>query len=210
MGRYEELNDALTSAKNEHDIGEYLKQNLDLIKVLNEHSWNCVVPKAEFQIGTDYRADFIILSACSGYWNCVLIEMQGPHDKIYNKRNEQSRGLREAQRQVEDWKRYIGTNGPAFRNQLAKLAADMPAFCSRVDIHTLASTELRDPNTVVEYTYKILIGRRAYLDEANNGRRATHSDYEIVTFDRLLDYAKRLDEADLQRENDAKANAPRS
>ena len=210
MGRYEELNDALTRAKNEHDIDEYLKQNLDLIKVLNELSWNCAIPKAEFQIGTDYRADFIILSACSGYWNCVLIEMQSPYDKIYNKRNEQSCGLREAQRQVEDWKRYIGTNGPAFRNQLAKLAADMPAFCSRADIHTLASTELRDPKTVVEYKCKILIGRRACLDEDNNRRRSVHSDYEIVTFDRLLDYAKRLDEADRQRENDAKANALRS
>lgn len=210
MGRYEELNDALTSAKNEHDIDEYLKQNLDLIKVLNEHSWNCVIPKAEFQIGTDYRADFIILSACSGYWNCVLIEMQSPHDKIYNKRNEQSRGLREAQRQVEGWQMYIDTNGPAFRNQLAKLAADMPAFCSNAGIHTFATTELRDPKTVVRYKYKVLIGRRAYLDEANNGRRATHSDYEIVTFDRLLDYAKRLDEADQQRKNDEKANALRS
>ena len=63
MGRYEELNDALANAKNEHDIDVYLKQNLDLIRVLNEHSWNCVLPKAEFPIGTKYRADFIILSA---------------------------------------------------------------------------------------------------------------------------------------------------
>ena len=179
MGRYEELNDALTNARNEHDIDVYLKQNLDLISVLNEQSWNCVLPQAEFPIGTKYRADFIILSACSGYWNCVLIEMQSPHDIIYNKSNEQSRGLREALRQIQDWKMYIQTNEPAFREQLATLAADKPAFCSNADIHTHASTELRDPKTVVDYKYKILIGRRAFLNPDNNRRRATISDYDL-------------------------------
>lgn len=198
MGRYEELNNALTSAKNERSIGEYLKQNLDLIRVLNEHSWNCVIPKAEFPIGTKYRADFIILSACSGYWNCVLIEMQSPKDKIYNKKNEQSGGLREAVRQIQDWKMYIKENGPAFRGQLADLAEGEPAYCSRADIHVYAPEELRDPKTIINYRYKILIGRRKYLSVDNNRRRYVFDDVEVITFDRLLDYAKRLDEVDRQ------------
>ena len=105
---------------------------------------------------------------------------------------------------------YIQTNEPAFREQLATLAIGRPAFCSRADIHTLASTELRDPKTVVEYKCKILIGRRACLDEDNNRRRSVSCGAEIVAFDRLLDYARHLDEADWQRENDAKANALRS
>lgn len=139
-----------------------------------------------------------------------MIEMQSPHDQIFNKKGEVFPALKEAQRQSQDWKMYIQTNEPAFREQLATLAVGEPAHCSRTDIHRLASTELRDPKTVVEYTYKILIGRRAYLDEDNNRRRSVFCGAEIVTFDRLLDYAKRLDEADRQRENDAKANAPRS
>ena len=85
MRYYDDLKEVLDNAQNERQIGAYLKQNLPLISVLNEHSWNCVIPKAEFNIGVDYRADFIILSACSGYWNCVLIEMQSPTDHIFLK-----------------------------------------------------------------------------------------------------------------------------
>lgn len=169
--RYQALNQAIEQAKNETDIGKYLKKNLDLIRVLNEHSWNCVISRAEFPIGAKYKADFIILSACSGYWNCVLIEMQSPCDKIFNRNGEASRELREAQRQVQEWNMYIETNKSAFRDQLADLAGDRPAFCSNADIHHLAKTELRDPKTVIYFKYKVLIGRRAFLDEDKNQRR---------------------------------------
>ena len=130
MGYYDALKKALEEAKNEHDIGVYLKQNIRLIRVLNEHSWNCVIAKPEFKIGTKYRSDFIVLSACSGYWNCVLIEMQSPTDKIFNKQGEVSTGLKEAQRQLQEWEMYIDENGTSFREQLATLAGDEPAHCS--------------------------------------------------------------------------------
>ena len=191
MSKYEELKNVLDTAKNEHEIGVYLKENLDLIRVLNEHSWNCVIPRAEFAIGTKFRADFIILSACSGYWNCVLVEMQSPCDEVFKANGETSLQLREAIRQVQDWRMYIDTYEPAFREQLADLAGDKPAYCSNVEIHTRASTELRDPKTVIDYRYKILIGRRSSLNEDKNRRRRTFDDIEIVTFDRILDYAKR-------------------
>ena len=196
MSRYDELKLAIDQSKNEHDIGTYLKKHLDLIRVFNEHSWNCVIQRAEFQIGPKYRSDFIILSACSGYWNCVLIEMQSPCDKIFTKKGETSKGLKEAQRQVQEWSMYIEENQAAFRCQLADLAKKEPAYCSRVDEHTSASSELRDSKTVIYYKYKVLIGRRAFLDNETNKRRNTFGSFKIVTFDRLLDYARRLDEAD--------------
>lgn len=195
MGYYDEFKIALDNAQNEQQIGVYLKRNLMLIRVLNEHSWNCVITKAEFNIGGEYRADFIVLSACSGYWNCVLIEMQSPKDPIF-KAGEISPELREAQRQVQDWDMWIKDNESTFRQQLAKLAEGKPAQCSNASVHTFAETELRDPYTVVRYTYKILIGRREFLKQNDNKRRSQFSDFEIVTFDRLLDYAKKCDESD--------------
>lgn len=194
MRQYEELEYALSQAKNEHDIGEYLKKNIYLIQTLNEHSWNCVICRPEYKIGVQYRADFIVLSACSGYWNCVLIEMQSPHDKIFNKKGEISPGLKEAQRQIQDWKMYINEYEAAFRGQLADLAKDKPAQCSNVTVHQKAGAELRDPKTVIYYKYKVLIGRRAFLDQSSNKRRNMFLEFEIVTFDRLLDYAKCLDD----------------
>lgn len=196
MGYYDDLKIALDNADNERQIGEYLKQNLSLLRVLNEHSWNCVIPKAEFKIGVQYRADFIILSACSGYWNCVLIEMQSPKDCIFLKNGEVSKGLQEAQRQVQDWNMWIKDYEDAFRQQLAKLAEGKPAQCSNASIHSWAETEIRDPNTVIRYKYKILIGRREFLKQEANKRRSQFTDFEIVTFDRLLDYAKKCDDAD--------------
>ena len=195
MGYYDEFNEVLSLAKKERDISAYLKSNLELLRVLNEHSWNCVISKAEFHIGTQYIADFIILSACSNFWNCVLIEMQSPCDKIYNKDQTATKELKEAERQLQEWQIHIETYQSSFRDQLAELAHDLPAQCSNVLVHRLARTELRDPKIMVRYRYKILIGRRAYLNEQTNRRRATTSGFEIVTFDRILDYAKRRDEA---------------
>lgn len=198
VSQYDQLKQALDQANNEREIGEYLKGHKNLLYALNEHSWNCVKLTAEFPIGTKYRADYMILSACSGYWNCVLVEMQSPKDKIFTKKQEFSAGLREGFRQVEEWQAYISMNEAAFRDQLADLAADEPAYCSNAAVHTRASSEIRDPRTVIYYRYKILIGREQFLDAELNRRRNTLIDFrcEIVTFDRLLNRARRLDEAE--------------
>lgn len=91
---------------------------------LNEHGWNCVLKKTQFSIGAKYVADYIVLSACSGYWNCLLIEMQSHRDPIFTKKGEESAGLREARKQINDWKIWINENEPAFREQLADFAKD--------------------------------------------------------------------------------------
>lgn len=193
MGLVEKFNSALEFASNERELDSFLKNHLELIEALNEHSWNCVLPKSQFPIGTNFVADYIVLSACSGYWNCVLIEMQSHKDPIYIKNGEESAGLREARKQISDWKIWIDENEPAFRAQLADFAKDEVAQCNRLT-HTKASTELRDPKTCVFYKYKVLIGRRSFLDVERNKQRSYSSGFEIVTFDRLLDRARKIDE----------------
>ena len=194
MGQYEELKAVLDNARNEHDIDTYLKSHRELLRGIGELYWNCMVIQPEFQIGTKYRADFIILCACSGCWKCVLIELQSPTDTIYNKKRRFSQGMNEAYNQLEDWKSYIGMNEPAFRSQLAELVKGKPAFCSNAAVHTWAETEIRDPMTVIEYDYRAILGRRNGLDAESNRKRYQVS-YEIITYDRLLDYAKHCDEA---------------
>jgi len=195
MGKYEELLKALEESENEREIGRYLKNNIHLVKnTLNVWSWNCVICKPELKIGTKYIADFIVLSANSGCWNCVLIEMQSHKDRIFLKDGTASKGLREAQKQVQEWQMWIESHDIEFREYLAELAKGEPAQCSNTMRHTRAETELRDSKTVIWYKYKILIGRRDSLDEEGNQRRNYFDGIEIVTFDRLLDYAKHLDE----------------
>lgn len=192
---YEEFEKVLMKSKGEREVGNYLKGNLFLVQnPLNVWSWNCVICKPEFKIGTKYVADFLILSANSGCWNAVLIEMQSHRDSIFLKDGTASKGLREAQRQVQEWEMWIESYNTEFRGYLAELAKEEPAQCSNVMKHTRAETELRDPKTVIQYEYKILIGRRAYLSQEANNRRNHFGNIEIVTFDRILDYAKILDE----------------
>ncbi len=119
--------------------------------------------------------------------------MQSPCDRIFIKSGEASVGLREAQRQIQDWRMYISQNEPAFRGQLAELAKDLPAQCSNACIHQRAETELRDLKTVIRYRYMVLIGRRASLNIDMNQRRTLFGNIEIATFDRLLEDARRLD-----------------
>lgn len=102
--------------------------------------------------------------------------------------------MNEAYNQLEDWKSYIGMNEPAFRSQLAELVKGKPAFCSNAAVHTWAETEIRDPMTVIEYDYRAILGRRNGLDAESNRKRYQVS-YEIITYDRLLDYAKHCDKA---------------
>lgn len=194
MGQYEELKAVLDKARNEHDIDVYLKSHKELLRGIGGLYWNCMVIQPEFQIGTKYRADFIILCACSGCWKCVLIELQSPTDTIYNKKRRFSQGMNEAYNQLEGWKSYIGMNEPAFRSQLAELVKGKPAFCSNAAVHIWAETEIRDPMTVIEYDYRAILGRRNGLDAESNRKRYQVS-YEIITYDRLLDYAKHCDEA---------------
>lgn len=195
MGNYEELLNILDEAKNEREIGRYLKDNLMLIRdTLNVWSWNCVICKPEFKIGTKFIADFIVLSANSGCWNCVLIEMQSHKDRIFLKDGTASKALREAQKQIQEWQMWIESYNAEFRGYLAELAKGEPAQCSNAMRHTRAETELRDPKTVIWYYYKVLIGRRDFLNEDGNQRRNHFDGLEVVTFDRLLDYAKKLDE----------------
>lgn len=195
MGKHEEILNALEQSKNEREIGRYLKDNIHLVRnTLNVWSWNCVICKPEFKIGTKYVADFIVLSANSGCWNCVLIEMQSHRDRIFLKDGTASKGLREAHKQVQEWKMWIESHNTEFREYLAELAKGEPAQCSNAMRHTRAETELRDTKTAIFYLYKILIGRREFLDEEGNQRRNYFDGIEIVTFDRLVDNAIRLDE----------------
>ncbi|MFR5971443.1 MAG: Shedu anti-phage system protein SduA domain-containing protein [Clostridium sp.] len=195
MEGYEELKLILENAKGEREMAHYLKDNLKLIKYsLNTWSWNCVICKPEFKLGTKFIADYVIVNAISGCWNCVLIEMQSHKDRIFLNDGTASRGLREAQKQLQEWRMWIESHDMEMRECLADVVKGEPAQCSNAERHTKAETELRDNKTVIHFYYKVLIGRRSFLNHESNQRRNYFGNIEIVTFDRLLDYQKKIDE----------------
>ena len=53
-------------------------------------------------------------------------------------------------------------------NEIERFLKEQPAHCSNAPKHIMAQTELRAPKTVIHFHYKVLIGRRSFLDEDDN------------------------------------------
>ena len=182
----------LDNAKNERDVLIFLNENVYLFNRL-DHAWNGKHGRANFRFGSDYVADFIILSAHSASWFIRLIEAQSPTDTIYTKTYEETKGLREARRQIAEWKIWIENNPLQFRQALANVVdVDTPPYCSHASLHQCAKTELLDLNTPVEIRYSALIGRRASRDVKKNQLALQNLDFSIMTYDRLLDWAEEM------------------
>lgn len=188
----------LEKASGERDCHQTLRRDscLLLINAFNT-SWNFSRCFPEFQLGADFVADYLIISADSGAWNAIFLELESPRARIFNQRGTPSRQAAVGLRQLDDWERWLAENAPLFRESLSKLLEreNIPAYCSRADIHTLAHTEIRDPRTVIRTKFILVIGRRQSLSQLDQARRGPFAsrNREISTYDRLLDAAQRLD-----------------
>jgi len=191
---YKELERQLDVCKNERELAVFLKNNLILLRPLNVWANNYFKVFPEFKLGTKYVVDYLIVSADSGSWHTVFVEAQSHKDKMFTKIGNMTKELNEGERQITQWSNWVSNHNNEFRESLAA-KIDGPARCSNADDHVKASTEIRDYRTVINKYYKILIGRKAFLDkEKNQLRTRCNCDYEIVTYDRILDFLKPNDD----------------
>ena len=188
---YTQFHDCLKFAKGERDVTNFLKRHLYLLRGV-DRMWNAKFAAHEVKLGNDYIIDFLTLSADSGKWCVSLFEAQSSNDSIYTKKGSHTKELREAYKQLQEWKIWINHNKQLFREILAKIVDDdYPACCSNASIHTYARSELRDMKTVLYERYVALIGRRSDRTCEKN-LRASEEFFEIITYDRLLDEAQKL------------------
>jgi hypothetical protein len=190
----------LNSSPNERAVQTFLKRYPHVIRnALNAWAWNSVHLIPEFSFGGDYVADFLIVSADSGAWHVVLIELESPTACPFTKSGNPSRALAKGLAQLEEWNIWVRKNDSLFRDKLSALlkSKQIPAQCSNADDHRLAHTEIRDPRTVIHKDYVVVVGRRALFDSEAQERRGEHQvrGQRIVTYDRLLDQAIKLDSA---------------
>lgn len=196
-----EIERVLSSTSGERAIHAFLKKNPVLVINSFSRAWNANICTSEFPFGNNWRADHLVLSADSGMWHAAFIELESPNSKLYLKDGTPSRTLRVAQRQIEDWKDWARVNEPYLRAQFSSIFRKYrtAAQCG-VSNHNLAQTEITDPNTVIGFDFHIVIGRRRMLLPDEQQRRARQSAYwggpEIATYDRLVDCAKRIDNAE--------------
>lgn len=199
MSIYQELKNLLDQpGVTERQVHSFLKENRSLVVGSFATSWNYAEAFSEVQFGSEYRVDFVVLCASSGYWTVHVVELKSPSANLYGTKGEKSSDLRLVERQIAqrvDWKRQ---NEQRFREVLASLVADEdPAFCSSASVHVSARAELLDPRTVVHLEGHVVIGRSSILtpeqrvlrreDEYIRGQWGAP---KLLTYDRILQRAR--------------------
>ena len=193
----------LNNGCGERKIHSFLKQHSEIVVIAFNRAWNFYVCIPEFWLGNDFRADFFILSAHSINWNAIFIELKSPTDKLYNKDRTKSKKLRLAEKQIAEWQEWIRANESNLRGSFAKILDkenapaiwfnDVPGhkgYCS-------GASEIADIRNCVDYSYHIVIGRSSSLlpeEREDRMRDGAMCPTEVVTYDRLLTMAKRIDE----------------
>lgn len=61
----------------------------------------------EFQLGVDYRVDYLLVGKSSDGYHMILIELEGSNGKITLKGGEYGKVIRGGINQVKDWRRWI-------------------------------------------------------------------------------------------------------
>ncbi|MCH8968381.1 MAG: DUF4263 domain-containing protein [Planctomycetes bacterium] len=176
----------------ERDVHRFLKRYPMLMVRLFNVSWNYYLCIPEFPLGNDYRADFLVLSADSGCWHAVFVELEGPNDVIYLKDGTPSKKLRGAQKQVEDWDKFCSNRAEEVKQQIARVLKPRGRCAQNrlMGCNGLARDEILHPDVFLHRQYKVVIGRRSsFQDEPTHHMPSPGAGYSprVSTYDRVYD-----------------------
>lgn len=199
LGRRErELVRVLDNASDERSVHAFLKKHPYLVGMAfhsNSHPSGVV---SEFELGAEFRCDFLVLSCCSAWWSADFVELKPPNSRLYLKDGTQSKSLRTACREIRDWKQWSRENEGNLRSRLSDLFERIGLCASGASSFPDAATEIRDPRCMLTTHFHVVIGRRQLLSSAEQRARIEESldgNMSIATYDRLIDAARRYDRA---------------
>ena len=202
MGKYErELTAVLETARGERQVHSYLKAHADLVLRAFNTAWNAKYIVSEFKVGTDFRSDFLILSADSGSWHAIFIELESHRARLYHPNGRPTKTMQIAQRQVAEWSDHVRQFDTVLRAQFSKILERVGACseCSVAGAFGSGAEEIRDTRTYVDYRYHVVVGRSKYLSPEEQRYRQQDCQYwgglPIATYDRLLHFARTTDAA---------------
>lgn len=64
----------------------------------------------EFQLGTSYKADYLLAGKASGGWQFIWVEFENPYRDIVIDDGDFGSTIRKGLNQIDDWKTFIGEN----------------------------------------------------------------------------------------------------
>ena len=138
---------------------------------------------SKFRFGTEFVSDFLLVKLWSTVTDIILVELEPPHIRPFNRDGNFSKRLNGALQQVTEWTAWIRENRQFFHDSILREAERVNPSCLNSLRHRIRYDLLHA---------KIVIGRREMMTAAQDSRRAalyldTRSGIEIVPYDRLLD-----------------------
>lgn len=155
----------------EQDYHEFLRDT-PFFFLASDQSYLVV---SKLRMGGDYETDFVVVE--EGYSDgteYVLVEIESPHDRLFDSKGNPSSKFNSALQQIRDWKRFIKSNSDFTRKYLP-------------------SVPLAYRTNKIKIRYRIVIGRRNISQEDLEKRNqiSENENVEIMSFDRLTERARR-------------------
>lgn len=153
---------------------------------------------AEFPFGSDYRADFVLLGPYSGGWEIHFVELEPPTEKLFIRGGVQAKRLREAVKQVDDWRSFIEKHRGCVIRELSKFARkkNLLREVTEDEPSDNCGRPISHPKSTFDWYFSVIIGRRGDMHEDDIFRKAAFRGLhmiEVMTHDRLLDMTRKLD-----------------
>lgn len=171
----------------ERAILNYIKDNRayfivgSLLKKYYSFGHHGVYIFPEFQLGTSYVVDYLIVGLGSGGYRFVFVEFESPYGKIVIKDGELGDSFRKGKAQIRDWKTWLEENFNILSEYFSRVVGKEKKL--RNEFYKYDSSRIY---------YAVLSGRRSDFKEKTYrlSRDSEGDRIRVLHYDNLLDSAE--------------------
>lgn len=193
----QELEAILSRGEGERELCAFLKRNPWVLRESLQYVGTPTRVIAEFPLGSEHIADFVIVAPFSGAIEVVLIEVEPPLADFFTRSHSLSKRANKALEQALSWGTYIEKNRQQFLRDLERFATERDLIREHDSSERLTCTaglELHHPRMTLFFTYYVIMGRRASLTPAAIEKKASFgkTGVSFVSCDRLFIGAEKV------------------
>lgn len=120
-----EFRKLLETATKEQELQKFLESNPKLlVQVVGGGHGRWVLPQKK--LGVQYATDFIVGERHSFGYDWLLVELESPSARMFNKNGDPSAALGHAIRQIQDWRAWLKSNRDYAIRSRAQNGLDLP------------------------------------------------------------------------------------
>jgi len=138
----------------------------------------------EFQLGNEFRTDFLLIGKNSNGYSFVFVEFEGVYGRITTKKGDLGQVINTGLNQVDRWKQWLESNYTNLNVSFTRTKNQNQALPT--EFYKFDSTKV---------SYIVVAGRRSDFCEISNRKRRVldqKSNTKILHYDNLLENMKKL------------------